>query len=556
MPSAVAEQVREEAGGEAAEDEHPLVGHLPWPLSPSGAVALVVGLLVTAGLALTALAVYNRNEQRLLNLRVRELGLVLQSAASTIQTPLTAAAALTSATAENPAKFRGFMMPLVGAGRQFSSAGLWRAGATAPKRATLVGVAPSLSHHPADAQPLIARAGRPGTLSLIGILSAREPSIAYAVGVPGQPGLVVFAESRLPASRRSKLEKNNAFSELDYAVFLGKSRRSANLLLTSAKSLPIRGRQAVDTVRFGDGDVTVVITPRTPLGGTFFRDLPWIVGGLGLLLTIAAATLTERLARGRKRAERLAGVLDRVAEENRRMYTEQRSIAQTLQHALLPEALPELRGLDVDALYVPAASGVDVGGDWYDVVELDGRHVLAVIGDVSGHGLKAATTMAMVRHATLAYVAQNHRPAEVLGRLSEFVNRTEHDYFATVLCALIDVDEHRVTVASAGHMAPLMLSDGGGEFLRVETGAPIGVAWASAFQETTASVPPGGTLIAFTDGLVERRGEPLDAGLARLRDLARAQPRPLEALLAKLAHDLVVGDLHDDTAMVGIQWQS
>ena len=158
-----------------------------------------------------------------------------------------------------------------------------------------------------------------------------------------------------------------------------------------------------------------------------------------MLISLAAALMTDRLARRRQYAEQLTGVLDRVAAENHQLYTEQRGIAQTLQHALLPDALPEFSGLQVSARYVPAASGIDVGGDWYDVVAADDQRVLLVIGDVSGHGLHAATTMALLRHATLAYAAEEPRPATVLAKLSDFVNSEAHDYFATVLCALIDV---------------------------------------------------------------------------------------------------------------------
>ena len=101
-----------------------------------------------------------------------------------------------------------------------------------------------------------------------------------------------------------------------------------------------------------------------------------------MLLAAAAALLTDRLARGRQRAERLAGMLDRVAAENRAMYREERSISQTLQHALLPEKMPKLQGLRVSAMYVPAASGIEVGGDWYDVVAVDERRAVLIIGDV------------------------------------------------------------------------------------------------------------------------------------------------------------------------------
>src|SRR5439155_22111324 len=232
------------------------------------------------------------------------------------------------------------------------------------------------------------------------------------------------------------------------------------------------------------------------------------------------ALLTDRLAQRRHRAEELAGILDRVAAENRDMYTEQRSISRTRPHARRPHRLPELRGLTVDARYVPAGAGVDVGGDWYGIVAVDERRALMVIGDVSGHGLRAATNMALVRHATLAYVAEDCRPAAVLAKLADFVNSGARDYFATVLCALIDVDSHRLTIASAGHMAPLLLEGERAEFVQVHTGVPIGTGRDSDYDEATVSVPPKATLVAFTDGLVERRGEVLDVGLARLRDLA------------------------------------
>jgi serine phosphatase RsbU (regulator of sigma subunit) len=164
--------------------------------------------------------------------------------------------------------------------------------------------------------------------------------------------------------------------------------------------------------------------------------------------------------------------------------------------------------------------------------------------------------MALLRHASLAYVTQDPDPASVLAKLSDFVNSTAHDYFATVLCALIDVDARRVTLASAGHMAPLLLDGDRGEFVQLDPDAPIGVQQDSPYGEATVSVPPNATLVAFTDGLVERRGEVLDVGLARLLDLATRQHLALEDLLAKLARDLAAEDHHDDTAIVGIRWRS
>jgi serine phosphatase RsbU (regulator of sigma subunit) len=179
-----------------------------------------------------------------------------------------------------------------------------------------------------------------------------------------------------------------------------------------------------------------------------------------------------------------------------------------------------------------------------------------MIGDVSGHGLRAATTMASLRHAAPAYAAQDYSPAAVLSKLSDFVNSTAHDYFATMLCALIDVPAHRLTLSSAGHIAPLILDGEQARFVEFEVNVPIGVRRVSPYGEATISVNPDTTLIAFTDGLVERRGEILDTGLARLRNAAGAQGLALSELLRALARELSSDDHHDDTAIVGVRWQN
>jgi serine phosphatase RsbU (regulator of sigma subunit) len=516
-----------------------------------------MGLVVTGALALTSLGLYHRNENRILGLRVRELGLVLTAVVPSIQTPLASAAALADATGGSPQKFRAFMAPYVGPGGQFASASLWPLGAARLAPTAVVGAAPALASLPEQARPFFARAKQTRLLNVTGVLGSVSPRLGYEFATPGtKRGFAAYAESPLPKDRRSPIASGSAFSDLNFAIYLGHSRRQGDLLATSVQRLPLRGHQASGVVPFGDSAFTVVVTPNGSLGGAFFESLPWIIAVVGVPVALAAALMTDRLARRRQYAEQLAGVLDRVARENRQMYSEQRGIAQTLQDALLPDALPEFRGLRMSARYVPAASGIDVGGDWYDVVAVDDQRVLLVIGDVSGHGLRAATTMASLRHAALAYAAKECRPATVLAELSDYVSGEVHDYFATVLCALIDVDAHRLTVASAGHIAPLLIDGDDGRFVELEVGVPIGVARDSPYHEATVSVPPNATLIAFTDGLVERRGEAIDVGLARLRDTATAQALALDELLTKLASELASGDHHDDTAIVGIQWQT
>jgi serine phosphatase RsbU (regulator of sigma subunit) len=389
-----------------------------------------------------------------------------------------------------------------------------------------------------------------------GILGSSPPRLGYEFNTPGvERGFAVYAENPLPKNRRSKLASSTGFADLNYAIYLGRSRpTSRTLLLTDISHFPISGRQASQLVPFGDSAFTLVVTPNTSLGGTFFERLPWVIAAVGLLLSIAAAMTADRLVRRRLQAEELAGVLDRAAEQNRRLYTEQRSIAQTLQHALLPEGFPTFAGLQTSARYVPAASGIDVGGDWYDLVEVGEHRVLLVVGDVSGHGLRAATTMASLRYAALAYASSDARPSTVLARLSNFVNDNEHSFFATVLCAVVDVEEHRLTIASAGHIAPLLIEGDAGRFVEIRVGVPIGVTREEPYEEVTVSVSAGATLLAFTDGLVERRGEVVDVGLARLREAATAGSRALDDLVEMLARDLASDGHHDDTAILAIRW--
>jgi serine phosphatase RsbU (regulator of sigma subunit) len=546
-----------EAGRSAVAPPAPRRSAWQWRPSRVAGVAFLLGLAVTAAFALTSLALYDHNESHLLRLRARQVGSVVSASVPSIQSTLASAAELADATGGNAQKFRVFMTSYAGPGRQFISASLWPLHASKLAPTVVVGTAPLLASLPQQARNLFARAEHSRLLNITGILGSAHPSVGFEFSTPGvKRGFAVYVENPLPKNRRSALASNSAFSDLNYALYLGRSRSPKKLLVTSLRRFPIVGRQASTVVPFGDSAFTLVVTPRGPLGGAFFQKLPWIIAIVGVLISLAAAAMTDRLARRRQYAEQLSGVLDRVAAENHQLYTEQRGIAQTLQHALLPDALPYFEGLQVSARYVPAASGIDVGGDWYDIVETGDRRVLLVIGDVSGHGLHAATTMALLRHATLAYAAEERHPATVLRKLSDFVNGSEHDYFATVLCALIDVDAHRLTIASAGHMAPLLIDGDDGRYLELDANVPIGVERKSDYLQTSVSVEPHCTLVAFTDGLVERRGEVLDAGLARLRDAATGHQLALDDLVAMLTREVATEGHEDDTAIVVVQWET
>jgi serine phosphatase RsbU (regulator of sigma subunit) len=507
-------------------------------------VVFVVGLLVTGALAGAASTVNHRNESRLLGLQVRQAATTLGAVVPTVQTPLVSAVGVAEATGGNAAKFTALMAPDIGSGRPFVGASLWAVGGSSPHVVASVGKPLFLTQHPAQALPLFD--GARSRLSVTGILvSARR--LGYAYGSAGPSGFVAYAESSLPAGYRVTIPQDSAFSELNFALYLGASTNRSALLEATVARLPITGETAVTSVPFGNRELTLVGTPTGALGGTLSQDLPWIVAVAGVLLTLGASLMTERLVRRRRQAEDLA-------DENERLYGEQHGIAEALQRALLPNELPEIPGLDVESRYLPGIETLDIGGDWYDVISYDDEHFLFVIGDVSGRGLRAATIMASLHYAIRAYAAEGDQPSTILTKLGALLDVDRHGHFATVLCGYVDLDRRQVTMASAGHFAPLMVDRDGGRYVDIEAGPPIGVKSSAPYRSTSFSVPVQATLLAFTDGLVERRGEHLDIGLERLRQSAMSEDRGPGSMLARVITDLIPKGSDDDTAILGLTW--
>ncbi len=523
-----------------------------WFLLP--AATLIIGLLITVALADISHRVYERNQAHLLHLRARDAASVVTEALPDLQTALASAAELADATDGNIAKFKSFVAPYVTAGpeHQFLTVSLWRLGDLKRGPIAVVGPAPKL---PAKAASGFFAAAEPTRkLSVIAFLKPPDLRIGYGYTAPsGAFGYAAYAESPLPANRRSPIERTSAFAGLDYALYLGRSEQRSQLLLTNASRWPLTGRSATVRVPFGDKSLTLELFSRGSLSGELPEDLPWIILILGVLLSIIAATGALRLIGRRRGAERLAS-------ENRRLYAEQRSIAQTLQHALLPERLPTIAGVETAARYEAGESSVDIGGDWYDVIERSGERLLLVVGDVSGRGLRAATTMASLRYAVRAYAAQNDDPPTILSKLSELLSIMDDRQFATVLCVEVTAGRQELTVTSAGHLPPLLIGSGQASYVDVEVGLPVGLERGSAYSSTTVSAPAGATLLAFTDGLVERRGENLDDGLARLARMARIgggagpESMSLPSLLDTLVTDLQDDRAIDDIAIVGLRW--
>ncbi|MDQ3644103.1 MAG: SpoIIE family protein phosphatase [Actinomycetota bacterium] len=250
----------------------------------------------------------------------------------------------------------------------------------------------------------------------------------------------------------------------------------------------------------------------------------------------------------------LALVADRAALAigNARLYEREHGIVETLQRSLLPARLPQLPGISIAARYQPG--GADVGGDWYDAIEQDGG-VGIVMGDVVGHGIEAAATMGELRHALRAYALDGLPPGAVLGRLDRLVKQLQDDRITTLVYAVIDTDWTQVRFASAGHLPPLLLEpDGSAEFLWEGRSTPLGVRIDGEYEEGTARLAGGSTLVLYTDGLVEVRGEELLVGLERLRDAVRAGPTEPDALCDHVIESLLGGGAaSDDVALLALR---
>lgn len=162
--------------------------------------------------------------------------------------------------------------------------------------------------------------------------------------------------------------------------------------------------------------------------------------------------------------------------------------------------------------------------------------------------------MASLRYAIHAYAAEHQAPGEILTRLSRLLSVARTGQMATILCAAIDPAGRTITLSSAGHLPPLLIDNGDSRYLPGSIEIPIGIDERMTYTSTVVSAPAGATLIAFTDGLVERRGESLDAGLDRLRVAATRQHLPLPDLVDRLVRELTPGPHEDRIAVIGVSW--
>lgn len=244
-----------------------------------------------------------------------------------------------------------------------------------------------------------------------------------------------------------------------------------------------------------------------------------------------------------------------LAVENAILFARQRDTAEVLQHALLPEDLPDMPGLSAAARYVAGGPGVEVGGDWYDALTLQDGSIALVMGDVVGHGLAAATLMGQLKSALRAYSLDGYEPAEVLQRLNAMLHELgPGDQMATLVYCRFDPSTGVLRVANAGHLPPLILAPDGARYFEEPGGMPLGAVARAKYVESVAAVPPGSVILLYTDGLVEDRHTPLDTGMANLKRIAaQAGTGDLDALCESLIAAAPAGS-RDDIAILALRW--
>ncbi|MFF8919504.1 SpoIIE family protein phosphatase [Streptomyces sp. NPDC015032] len=244
-----------------------------------------------------------------------------------------------------------------------------------------------------------------------------------------------------------------------------------------------------------------------------------------------------------------------VCVDNGRRYAREHAIALMLQHDLLPHRLAQPAAVEVAHRYLPATGPVGVGGDWYDVIPLSGARVGLVVGDVAGHGMRAAATMGRMRTTVAALAAMDLAPDELLARLDDLVAQSlggEDDRAVGVTClyAIYDPVERHCVMARAGHLPPAVVApDGRVEILDLPAGPPLGLG-GLPFESVGFDLPEDSLLALFTDGLVEARDQDIDIGLNELRDALSVPGRQLEDTCDSVMSAVLPKSSGDDAALL------
>jgi serine phosphatase RsbU (regulator of sigma subunit)/anti-sigma regulatory factor (Ser/Thr protein kinase) len=229
----------------------------------------------------------------------------------------------------------------------------------------------------------------------------------------------------------------------------------------------------------------------------------------------------------------------------------ERYVAMLLQRSLLPRRIIDVPGITVAARYLPARD--EVGGDWYDVLELPGGVIGIVIGDVVGHGVRAAALMGQLRTALRAYAQEGHGPGRTLELVDRFVQDMDDAPMATAAYAVLDANSGIVRFATAGHLPPIVIGGGEPRVLEVPPAVPLGAFPYRTYREHEFTLGSGETIVLYTDGLVERRGTSVADGIELLCRVLNEAINPEEACLLAMDRMVPLEGSPDDVAIVALQ---
>ena len=363
------------------------------------------------------------------------------------------------------------------------------------------------------------------------------------------------------------LDRIREIMQVDTAAVLLLDPSSGQLIATAAAGLEEEVRQGV-RIPVGRGFAGRIAAERRPVvldhvdHTTVLNPILWVKGirsmmgvpmttGDDVIGVLHVGSLVPRRFTSYD-TELLQLAADRAATAVKSMMAHADRVAVTaLQLSLVPSALPAVAGLEMAARYVPGR-GV-LGGDWYDVFTLPSGELCVVMGDVAGSGLAAAVIMGRMRSALRAYALETRDPGEVLDRLDRKMRHFEPDALATVLYAVIDPVHQQMRICLAGHFPPLIAPPGlPAEPVRAAAGMMVGFGGDTRRPVTTVTIPPGALLCFFTDGLIERPGEVIDDGLARLGQVVTTQ-HPEDACAAVMAALIGSEPARDDVALLMIR---
>ena len=365
------------------------------------------------------------------------------------------------------------------------------------------------------------------------------------------------------------LDRTRELLAVDTAAILLVDSTGRDLIATAAIGLEEEIRQGI-RVPVGEGFTGQIAATRQPVildhvdrdsvysQPLFEKHLAVVAGvpvlaGNSLLGVLHVGSLTPRQFTDDD-IDLLRLVADRTSLATQaRLSRLDRAATLALQRSLLPAHPPSVAGLRVAARYIPGAE-VGVGGDWYDVFDLPSGHVGVAIGDVAGSGLRAAVVMGRIRSALRAYALESVDPADVLARLDRKIQRFEPDAMATALYAVVEPDHEHIVVSSAGHLPPLLVTASGAYAVAVPPDLPLGAYRDAPRRNHTIELPRDTCLMLYTDGLIERRGEPISDAVQRLTTaMTAASP---EEICSRAGALLVEDVAADDVAILAVQRMS